>query len=630
MRLRAIMSVNSVVFGLVTMAGISTVLSADHKGGVPPVDFNREVRPILTENCFKCHGPDDGARKAKLRFDIRAEALKPAKSGAVPIVAGAPDKSEMIARVTASDPDDRMPPVKSGKTLNASQVETLKRWIAEGAKYAVHWAYVKPERRPLPSISDHKWPSNALDYFILARLEKEHLRPSPQAERHTLIRRGSLDLTGLPPTPEEVKQFVKDTDPNAYEKLVDRLLQKDAFGEHWGRLWLDLARYADSAGYADDPPRVIWLFRDYVIKALNANKPFDRFTIEQIAGDLLPDADEEDREATAFHRNTMTNNEGGTDDEEFRNPAVVDRVNTTMAVWMATSMGCAQCHNHKYDPLSQQEYFSLFAIFNNTEDADLKDETPLLDVFSARDKEQRTRWRKDIAEIENKFKTSTPASESAQVAWEKSFSGDHQWLVAKPISMTAKEGGIIEKGKDNAVKLSPQQRAETYVMDFIVSAKRIAGLRIEALPSIEKPEPGQELYRGYAITHVAAKILKSENSRPVGRYVRVELPGKDRILSLAEAEIFNGDENIARRGEASQSSTAFDGSARLAIDGNTSGEYEKAKSTTHTESSDNPWWEVDLKSAQPIDNIVIWTRKGHELEQRLSNFRQIGRAWCRE
>src|SRR5262249_24130014 len=218
-----------------------------------------------------------------------------------------------------------------------------------------HWAYVKPARPPLPAVQDTAWPRNPVDRFILTRLEREGLRPAPEADRYALIRRASLDLTGLPPTPEEVEQFVNDKRPGAYEKLVDRLLEKPAFGEHWARGWLDLARYADSAGYADDQPRTIWAFRDYVIRSLNANKPFDQFTLEQVAGDLLPNPTEEQLVATAFHRNTLTNNEGGTNDEEFRNVAVVDRVNTTMAVWMGTSMACAQCHDHKYDPLSQEE-----------------------------------------------------------------------------------------------------------------------------------------------------------------------------------------------------------------------------------------------------------------------------------
>ncbi|PYJ05801.1 MAG: hypothetical protein DME25_07785, partial [Verrucomicrobia bacterium] len=580
--------------------------SVNGRGGQP--DFNREIRPILAENCYKCHGPDDGARKAKLRFDVRTEALKPAKSGKTAIVPGAPDKSELVARITATDPDDRMPPLKTGKKLSAKQIELLRRWIAEGAPYATHWAYVKPARPELPEVKNKRWLRNPVDRFILARLEREGLKQSPQADRFTLIRRVSLDLTGLPPPPEEVDRFVRDRSPHAYEDLVDRLLAKEAFGEHWARLWLDLARYADSAGYADDPPRTIWAYRDYVIKAFNANKPFDRFTIEQIAGDLLEDADEEDKVATAFNRNTMTNNEGGTSDEEFRNAAVVDRVNTTFSVWMATSMGCAQCHNHKYDPISQQEYFRMFAIFNNSEDADLKDESPLIELYTKQQKAERAKWQSEMAQIERKFKVATPEWLASQAKWEENFPREREWVSLRPVKMEAKSGGLISAAEDNAVKVAPQLKTETYSVELALEGKRIAGLRVEALPSVLKPESGDAGNGGYVISHVAAKVLSPATNRAAGRYVRVELPGKEKFLSLAEVQVYEGTNNLARRGEASQSSTAFDGPARLAIDGNTDGDYNGAKSTTHTEQSENPWWEVDLKAASRIERIVVWNR----------------------
>ena len=330
------------------------------------VDFNRDVRPILSNNCFACHGPDEKERKGKLRLDTQEGALKA-------LTPGKPDDSELIARVASADADMLMPPPKTGKKLTAKEIETLTAWVKQGGKYATHWSYVKPSRPAVPAGSPHP-----IDAFAQQRLAKDGLKPSPEADRYALVRRVALDLTGLPPTVAEVDEFVNDKSANAYEKMVDRMLAKPAFGEHWARLWLDLARYADSAGYADDPPRTIWPYRDYVIKALNANKPFDRFTVEQIAGDLLPDATDETRTATAFHRNTMTNSEGGTSDEEFRNAAVVDRVNTTLAVWMDTSMACAQCHTHKYDPITQKEYFAFFALLNNTEDADRNDETPVI------------------------------------------------------------------------------------------------------------------------------------------------------------------------------------------------------------------------------------------------------------
>lgn len=396
---------------------------AGEPGSAPPpdIDFNRVIRPILSENCYKCHGPDDGARKSSLRFDLRTEALKPAKSGRIAIAPGAPEKSELVSRITTSDPEKRMPPKSTGKKLAAAQIAALRLWIGKGAVYAPHWAYVRPVRPALPKLRDENWPHNEIDRFILSRLERERLQPSAPADRYTLIRRVSLDLTGLPPTPAEVDAFVKDPNPAAYERLVDHLLQQETFGEHWARMWLDLARYADSAGYADDPPRNIWAFRDYVIRSLNANKPFNRFTIEQLAGDLVPDPTDEDRVATAFHRNTMTNNEGGTDDEEFRNAAVVDRVNTTMAVWMGTSMACAQCHHHKYDPFSQQEYFRLFAILNNTQDADRSDEMPIKKLYTPAQKEQLARAQAESWQLEQNFGLLTPESLAQLRDWEAEF-----------------------------------------------------------------------------------------------------------------------------------------------------------------------------------------------------------------
>ena len=380
---------------LSAVAALALPAVASAQPAKPAIDFNRDVRPILSNNCFACHGPDEKVRKADLRLDTHKGATDSA------VVPGKPEASELVTRVRSADPDTLMPPPKSGKKLTPREVEILTQWVKEGAQYAQHWAYVKPVRPPVPQIripnSEFR---NPIDAFVLARLGREGLKPSPEADRYALIRRVSLDLTGLPPTVAEADAFVKDAAPDAYEKLVDRLLAKPAFGEHWARLWLDLARYADSAGYADDPPRTIWKYRDYVIKSLNDNKRFDRFTIEQLAGDLLPNPTEEQLTATAFHRNTMTNNEGGTNDEEFRNVAVVDRVNTTMTVWMGTSIMCCQCHNHKYDPITQKEYFQLFAFLNNTADADRTDETPTLPFWTPELLEKQAKLQRDVVALE--------------------------------------------------------------------------------------------------------------------------------------------------------------------------------------------------------------------------------------
>lgn len=342
------------------------------------VDFNRDVRAILSKNCFACHGADQESREAGLRLDLRSEAIKKLESQARAIVPGNVKQSELLRRISSSDESERMPPEDSGKKLTPKEIAVLKKWIEEGAEYKQHWSFVKPFRFPLPAVKNKSWPRNGIDYFTLARMERQGLKPSPEANRYALVRRLSIDLRGLPPTPNEVKQFVNDKSSKAYEKLVDRFLADSAYGERWARIWLDLARYADSTGYASDQLRIIWRYRDWVIDAFNKNMPYDQFTTEQLAGDLLPKATLDQKIATAFHRNTMTNTEGGTDDEEFRVAAVKDRVDTTMQVWMGLTFGCAKCHSHKYDPITQKEYYRFYDFFNQTTDRDLPNESPVI------------------------------------------------------------------------------------------------------------------------------------------------------------------------------------------------------------------------------------------------------------
>ncbi len=343
------------------------------------VDFNAEVRPLLNERCMRCHG---GVRQQSgLSFLFPDEAFKPADSGLPPIVPEQPTRSELIRRITHHDANERMPP--EGKPLSQNEISTLKRWIAQGAPWATHWAYLKPDTtlRPPPVGSD--WPRNGIDAFVLARLQAEALTPSPKADRATLLRRVSLDLTGLPPTLSEAASFLQDTTATAYETLVDTLLASPHFGEHWAALWLDLARYGDSQGYQKDRIRpTIWRYRDWVIDAFNRDMPFDQFTREQLAGDLLPNASEAQHLATAFHRNTMSNDEGGTDDEEFRVVAVIDRLNTTFEVWQGLTIGCVQCHGHPYDPFRHEDFYRLYAFFNNTADADRTDDEPTRALLS--------------------------------------------------------------------------------------------------------------------------------------------------------------------------------------------------------------------------------------------------------
>ena len=390
---------------------LAAAFAAAPPAGAQPVDFNRDVRPILSNNCFACHGPDEKERKGDLRLDTRDGAL-------AAVVPGNPAKSELLARVRSTEPTEVMPPAKSGKKLTPREIDILDRWVKQGAAYAPHWAYVPPTR---PAVPATKHPTRTpIDSFLFYRLEREGLSPQPEADRYALLRRVALDLTGVPPTWAEAESFAKDRAADAYERQVDRLLASPRFGEHWARLWLDLARYADSAGYADDPSRTIWKYRDYVIRAFNDNLPFDRFTIEQLAGDMLPNPTEDQLTATAFNRNTLTNSEGGTNDEEFRNVAVVDRVNTTFTVWMGTSIACAQCHTHKYDPLTQREFFGLFAFFNNTADADRSDESPLHSFWTPELLERRKNAEAEVAAMEAKNKEKgAPAKTALEVAKKK-------------------------------------------------------------------------------------------------------------------------------------------------------------------------------------------------------------------
>jgi hypothetical protein len=584
------------------------------------IDFNREVRPILSENCFLCHGPDEKNRKSNLRLDLEEQAQRPAKSGEIAIVPGAPEKSQVVTRITSSDPDEQMPPVKTGKKLSSGQIQTLRSWIQQGAHYSRHWAYVSPARSDLPVVKESAWPRNGLDYFILARLEKEGLKHAPEADRYVLARRAALDLTGLPPSLAEVDQFVRDPSPNAYERYVDRMLAKESFGEHWARLWLDLARYADSAGYADDPLRTIWAYRDYVIKSFNNNKPFDQFTIEQLAGDLLEDPTEEQLIGTAFHRNTMTNNEGGTNDEEFRNAAVVDRVNTTMAVWMGTSMACAQCHTHKYDPITQEEYFKFMALLNNTEDADRTDETPVLKFFTKLQKTKRSKLESNIEDLEQTLTTPKPAFQPGFTKWEAGFPLDAQWQVLKPSKVfTAAE---VENNltEDGTAELIGGLQKITHTFEVPIKQGSFTGLRLDSLASSSQKESSNSNEGESLITHFTATLIPPNPDSVPARFIRIEIPGKEKILSLAEVQVFSGTENVALKGEATQSSTDYEAKASLAIDGNTDGTFD-LKSTTHTKSSDAPWWELDLKKAASVNRIVIWNRTDNDLQKRLKEFR---------
>jgi hypothetical protein len=345
--------------------------------GAERVDFNHDVRPVLTKHCTACHG---GVKEAGgISFISRDRATKEGKSGEHPIVPGKPEKSDMLRRIRSADPEEVMPKPKHGPPLSTAEASLIERWIAEGAEWRNHWAFEKPVEPANPAVSDEKWPAVSLDRFVLNRLDREKLKPSPEAPAAEWLRRASFDLTGVQPSPEELSAFLTECAKNpkeAREQVADKLLASPRFGERWAAVWLDLARYSDTYGFEKDPHRDVWPFRDWVIRAFNAGMPFDQFTIEQLAGDLLPNATADQRLATAFHRNTQCNTEGGTDDEEFRVAAVIDRVNTTWTAWQGLTFGCVQCHSHPYDPIEHREFYQFTALFNNTMDCDQDDDFP--------------------------------------------------------------------------------------------------------------------------------------------------------------------------------------------------------------------------------------------------------------
>jgi hypothetical protein len=371
------------------------------------IDFNRDIRPILSDKCFKCHGFDDAARQAGLRLDQRDVATRPLESGAVAIIPGNAAESELFVRVASQDPDVKMPPPDSGKKFTESDIAKLKQWIDEGAEYKGHWSFIPPARSALPDVKHKDWIRNPIDQFTLVRLEQENLLPSPEASKRDLLRRVTFDLTGLPPTLEELDAFLLDNTPDAYEKVVDRLLASPRFGEHKARYWLDAARYADTHGLHFDNERFVWLYRDYVVNALNANKPFDQFTLEQMAGDLLPDATLEQKIATGFGRCNVTTNEGGSINEEVLVRYGVDRVETMSTVFLGLTLGCAVCHDHKFDPITQKEFYQLFAFYSwsadRAMDGNIQLPPPIVKAATPEQQAQLADFDRRIAEVQKQI-----------------------------------------------------------------------------------------------------------------------------------------------------------------------------------------------------------------------------------
>ena len=389
------------------------------------ISFDRDVRPILSDKCFACHGPEEASREGGFRLDVKESAFGEADSGSHPIVPGDVEASELVARITSDDESLRMPPVDSHKTLSEEEIETLRRWVAEGAPWNKHWSLVPPVRPELPAVAHANWPRGAVDQFILARLEKEGLTPLPEADRATLVRRVTLDLTGLPPSSAEIDAFITDNSPDAYERVVDRLLASSRYGEHMARFWLDAARYGDTHGLHLDNYREMWPYRDWVVRAFNGNQPFDKFLVEQLAGDLLPAPNEDQLIATGFNRSHVSTNEGGVIPEEVYVNNVVDRVETFGTVMLGLTVGCTRCHDHKYDPLTRGDFYSLFAYFNsldgNEMDGNQEDPAPVIRAPMAEQKTRLAELDGQIAALDAKLNANWPELDAQQAAWEQQF-----------------------------------------------------------------------------------------------------------------------------------------------------------------------------------------------------------------
>lgn len=462
------------------------------------VDFSRDIRPILSDKCFACHGFDEKQRKGGLRLDQAESALGPAKSGTRAVIPGQPSASGLIQRLVTTDADDRMPPPESGKTVTPAQVALLERWIREGAEFKEHWAFVPPVRPPVPAAGGAGAPTgNPIDAFVQARLAQENLSPGPEADRTTLVRRATLDLTGLPPTPEEVDAFLADRSPKAYEQLVDRLLASPRYGERMAVDWFDAARYADTHGYHLDSGRDMTPWRDWVIRAFNENKPYDRFTIEQLAGDLLPDATREQRIASGFNRNHMINYEGGAIPDEYQYAYLVDRVNTTGTVWLGLAMSCAQCHDHKYDPLTRADYYRLLAFFNNVPERGLDgnkgNAEPVLKLPSPEQERRLAELQQAVASAERDLADPSSALDAAQAAWERSVASENppSWKPALAPRSTASGGAAFRALEDGSLLVSgANPSSDTYTITFASPFDRPTALRLEVLPDDSLGERG--------------------------------------------------------------------------------------------------------------------------------------------
>jgi mono/diheme cytochrome c family protein len=489
--------------GLAVFALASAALGAD--APLPAVvDFNRDIRPIFSDNCYACHGPDKNKRKADLRLDTQAGIFSKIETRTT-VAPGKVGESELFRRITADDPKERMPDPKSNKRLSNREIALVKLWIEQGASWKGHWAYLPPVKPAVPGVEQAGFTRNPIDHFVLARLKDAGLAPAPEAERAVLIRRLSFDLTGLPPSPKDVEEFVNDKSADAYEKLVDRLLASPHFGERMAVWWLDLVRYADSIGYHSDNPMNVSPFRDYVIKSFNGNKPFDRFTTEQLAGDLLPNATTEQKVASGYNRLLQTTEEGGAQPKEYEIKYLTDRVRNVSTVWLGSTMGCSQCHDHKFDPFTSKDFYNFGAFFADIQEASTGRREAGMPVPTAEQESQLRQLDEAVAAAKEKLKAGNPSLADEQEQWEKKqLETAVEWKVLEPGELKTSDGSKLEKQPDGSILASGTIPAkETYTIAAKTDLKGITGFRLEALPDEKFPAhgPGAAPNGNFVLTH---------------------------------------------------------------------------------------------------------------------------------
>jgi Protein of unknown function (DUF1553)/Protein of unknown function (DUF1549)/Planctomycete cytochrome C len=485
------------------------------------IDFNRDIRPILSDKCFQCHGPDSKKRKADLRLDLPESTFGAAASGERAVVPGKLDESQLFHRITSTEDEEKMPPPSAKKPLTPSEIERLKAWIEAGAPYPRHWAFVAPVRPRAPGTRKSSWVKSPIDAFILARLEKEGLAPSPEADRATLIRRLSLDLIGLPPTVAEVDAFVADKSANALETVVERLLASPHYGERWARLWLDAARYADSDGYEKDKLRQVWFFRDWVANALNRDLPYNQFIIDQIAGDMLPGATQDQIVATGFLRNSMINEEGGVDPEQFRMEAMFDRMDAIGKSVLGLTIQCAQCHTHKFDPITQEDYYRLFAFLNDSHEANVA-------VYTPDEQMRKAEIFNKIREVEAELKHRRSDWADRMASWEKSVQADQpEWIVLRPSVEEISTGGQKYLPMDDGSLLAQGYAPTKHRVKMTVKTdvKDITAFRLDLLNDANLPlgGPGRSIEGTGALTEFSVEAAPADE------------PGKNQKIKIARA-----------------------------------------------------------------------------------------------